>query len=112
MPLKSWSFGPVVLIGDAAHASTPNLGQGRAQAIEDSWVLAEKIATCQSRRQAFDRFQASRFAKAQKVVDMSWQIGKVTNLSNSMACKIRDTMMCYTPSFVAKQQFRFIYNVP
>ncbi len=44
-PLTSWHSNSAVLMGDAAHASTPNLGQGGAQAIEDSWVLAEKIAT-------------------------------------------------------------------
>lgn len=110
-PLTSWFSNSVVLIGDAAHASTPNLGQGGAQAIEDSWVLADKIATCEILQDAFKRFQASRFSKVQKIVNVSWQIGKATNLSNKMACEIRNALFRCVPSFMAKQQSRSIYNV-
>ena len=40
-----WYRGRVVLIGDAAHATTPHCGQGAAQAIEDAIVLSEELAT-------------------------------------------------------------------
>jgi len=40
-----WSDGRLALMGDAAHAMTPNMGQGAAMAIEDAWTLAEAIAT-------------------------------------------------------------------
>ena len=43
-PLGRWSAANAVLLGDAAHAMTPNLGQGGAQAIEDAWVLADTLA--------------------------------------------------------------------
>ncbi|GLZ05243.1 monooxygenase [Actinomadura sp. NBRC 104412] len=39
-----WSAGRVVLIGDAAHASSPNLAQGAAMAVEDALVLADLIS--------------------------------------------------------------------
>ena len=39
--LNSWSIGRVLLIGDAAHAASPNMAQGAAMAIEDALVLAE-----------------------------------------------------------------------
>ena len=110
-PLTSWFSNPIILIGDAAHASTPNLGQGGAQAIEDSWVLAEKIATCETLQNAFEKFQALRFAKVKRIVNVSWQIGKATNLSNKMACEIRNTLFRCVPSFMAKQQSRSIYDV-
>ncbi|NOZ54560.1 MAG: NAD(P)-binding protein [Gammaproteobacteria bacterium] len=111
-PIKSWFSKSTVLIGDAAHASTPNLGQGGAQAIEDSWVLAEKIANSNSVQDAFEQFQALRFSKVQKVVNISWQIGKATNLTNKAACKIRDTLFRCVPSFMAKQQSRMMYDIP
>jgi 2-polyprenyl-6-methoxyphenol hydroxylase-like FAD-dependent oxidoreductase len=38
-PIKKWGSGRVTLLGDAAHAMTPNLGQGACQAIEDGVVL-------------------------------------------------------------------------
>src|SRR5699024_5637894 len=40
-PFANWGEGPVTLAGDAAHATTPNLGQGAAIAIEDATVLAQ-----------------------------------------------------------------------
>lgn len=110
-PLKKWHVKSVILIGDAAHAATPNLGQGGAQAIEDSWVLAQKIADCQTPSDAFERFQAVRYAKVKKIVDTSWQLGKISNISNKTACKIRNTLLTAVPDFVTKQQARVIYKV-
>jgi salicylate hydroxylase len=40
-PLGSWSHGRLALLGDAAHAMEPALGQGASQAVEDAYVLAE-----------------------------------------------------------------------
>lgn len=111
LPLKSWFSDATVLIGDAAHASTPNLGQGGAQAIEDSWFLAEAIKHCVTIDDAFGKFQKSRKVKAQKVVDASWQIGKATNLSSNVACNVRNTIFRCVPSFVMKKQTRQVYNV-
>jgi 2-polyprenyl-6-methoxyphenol hydroxylase-like FAD-dependent oxidoreductase len=39
-PLRRWGRGRVTLLGDAAHATTPNLGQGACMALEDAVVLA------------------------------------------------------------------------
>jgi FAD-dependent urate hydroxylase len=41
--LETWHSGRVVLIGDAAHASSPMMGQGGCMAMEDAWVLAESL---------------------------------------------------------------------
>lgn len=45
-PLSQWSAGRIGLIGDAAHATTPNLGQGGAMAVEDALALAESFEQC------------------------------------------------------------------
>ncbi|KAI0769448.1 FAD/NAD-P-binding domain-containing protein [Trametes elegans] len=42
-PLPFYVHGPVVLLGDAAHAMTPNQGAGAGQAIEDAFILAELL---------------------------------------------------------------------
>lgn len=110
-PLPSWFANSVVLMGDAAHATTPNLGQGGAQAIEDSWVLAETLAMCDTVQKAFARFQASRIAKVQKIVKVSWHIGQATNLSNTMACTLRNTLLRCVPPWIAKHQARSLYEV-
>ncbi|MGZ3421209.1 MAG: FAD-dependent monooxygenase, partial [Polyangiales bacterium] len=43
-PLATWHRGRVVLLGDAAHPTTPNMGQGACMAIEDATVLARELA--------------------------------------------------------------------
>ena len=42
-PVKHWQKGNICLIGDAAHSTTPNMGQGGAQAIEDAYYLGKLI---------------------------------------------------------------------
>jgi len=41
--LRSWADGPVALMGDACHPMMPNLGQGGCQAMEDGYVLTQKL---------------------------------------------------------------------
>src|SRR5205085_353105 len=42
-PLARWTRERIVLVGDAAHATTPGIGQGAAQALEDAIVLAREL---------------------------------------------------------------------
>jgi zeaxanthin epoxidase len=49
--LKSWTQGPVALLGDSVHAMMPNLGQGGCQAIEDAFVVAQELESAESRDQ-------------------------------------------------------------
>ena len=46
--LDCWTHGPVLLIGDAAHATSPNMAQGAAMALEDALVLAESLNAADS----------------------------------------------------------------
>ena len=58
--LDRWHAGRVVLIGDAAHASPPHLGEGGAMAIEDAIVLAELLRAADTIEDALARYQARR----------------------------------------------------
>lgn len=69
-----WHSGRVVLLGDAAHATTPHLGQGAGMAIEDSIVLAEEIARQDTPEAAFTAYHARRFARCQFIVESSLAI--------------------------------------
>ena len=76
-----WHKGRVGLLGDAAHATTPHLGQGAGMAIEDSIVLAEEVARADSVEAAFRAFRDRRFERCKYVVEASraislGQIGK------------------------------------
>jgi 2-polyprenyl-6-methoxyphenol hydroxylase-like FAD-dependent oxidoreductase len=63
-----------VLIGDAAHTTTPHLGQGAGMAIEDSLVLAEELAGSDDVSTALARFQARRFDRCRYIVEASREI--------------------------------------
>jgi 2-polyprenyl-6-methoxyphenol hydroxylase-like FAD-dependent oxidoreductase len=71
-----WYRGRVVLIGDAAHATSPHVGQGGAMAMEDSLVLAEEVAGHDLVAPALQRFMKRRFDRVKTIVDISLQIGR------------------------------------
>ncbi|MEQ8515030.1 MAG: FAD-dependent monooxygenase, partial [Chromatocurvus sp.] len=63
-PLPNWSLGEtVVLIGDAAHAMTPFLGQGAAAGIEDAVVLARALDLAASPGEALARYASARMER-------------------------------------------------
>lgn len=74
-----WYKGRVVLIGDAAHTSTPHLGQGAGMAIEDAIVLTQELcsnATCDDALRAFmpRRFERCRFIVEKSELAGQWQM--------------------------------------
>jgi 2-polyprenyl-6-methoxyphenol hydroxylase-like FAD-dependent oxidoreductase len=58
--LDRWSSGNVLLVGDAAHATSPNMAQGAAMALEDALVLADSLATADGITAALARFERRR----------------------------------------------------
>lgn len=71
-----WYKGRVVLIGDAAHSSTPHLGQGAAMAVEDAVVLAEELtAEGSSLEAALHHFMERRYERAKMIHDYSIMLG-------------------------------------
>lgn len=75
-PLESWSRGRVALMGDAAHAMLPFLGQGAAMAIEDGWYLGCLLAAEKDIVKAFEKFQAIRHERTTWVQHESFLTGK------------------------------------
>ena len=71
-----WHRGRVVLIGDAAHATSPHCGQGAAQAIEDGIVLAEVLTGDHSLDDALAAYMARRFDRCKMIVEGSEMIGR------------------------------------
>ena len=58
--LEGWSRGSVLLIGDAAHATSPNMAEGAAMALEDGLVLAEVLASEHDIPRALTTFEVRR----------------------------------------------------
>ena len=100
-PIQQWWKDRVVLIGDAAHATTPNLGQGGCQAVEDAYVLAKCLKENTNPETAFAQFQSIRYKKALHVVNTSWQFGKLTNLGNPVSRWLRNNAMRMLPESMA-----------
>ena len=78
-----WYRGRVVLIGDAAHTTTPHMAAGAGIAIEDSIVLAEVLQRETSWTAAMDAFMTRRFERCRMVVDNSFQLGEWEKAPNS-----------------------------
>jgi 2-polyprenyl-6-methoxyphenol hydroxylase-like FAD-dependent oxidoreductase len=72
-----WYRGRVVVIGDAAHTTTPHLATGAGIAIEDAVVLAELLATDLPVPELLDRFMARRFARCRLVVETAVKLGEM-----------------------------------
>lgn len=75
--LGAWHQGRTCLLGDAAHATTPNMGQGAAQGVEDACYFSHMLARVQDPVQAFALFQKERRKKVDYVVNTSWMLGKL-----------------------------------
>ncbi len=105
-----WHKEHVCLIGDSAHATTPNMGQGACQAIEDAFVLSECLDTYETNK-AFEEFQKLRLLKAHQVVKASWLIGKMAHLSNPVLIALRNQMIRLTPSFINRKQNEKIFQL-
>jgi 2-polyprenyl-6-methoxyphenol hydroxylase-like FAD-dependent oxidoreductase len=71
-----WYKDRMLLIGDAAHSTTPHLGQGAAMAVEDAVVLAEEYAKAGTIEERLQRFMNRRFARAKYVSESSIQLGE------------------------------------
>lgn len=110
-PLKQYAFGRIVLIGDAAHATTPNMGQGACMAIEDAVVLAQEMSKNQDWELAFKNFERRRIGRTSYIVNNSWTLGKLAQTQNKALISIRNTLLRMVPQGVQKRQFKKLYTV-
>lgn len=72
-----WWSGNAILIGDAAHATTPQLASGAGMAVEDGIVLADEIGRANSVAEAFRGFMRRRYERCRMVVENSLEIGRL-----------------------------------
>lgn len=96
-PFNKWSSGNSCLMGDAAHATTPNLGQGACQAIEDAYCLAKLLNTKSSVETAFKQYQKVRIKKTHKIVNQSRRIDKISHWENNFLITLRNNLMRLAP---------------
>ncbi len=91
-PIATWSLGRALIIGDAAHSTTPNMGQGGCMAIEDAYALSHLFQTPGSVEAKLKAFQQFRHPRTTEITQRSWRLGKVAQWSNPIAAKVRDSL--------------------
>lgn len=109
-PIRQWYKENVCLMGDAAHATTPNLSQGACQAIEDAYILSECLQKFKANK-AFAEYQRLRISKAHQVVNRSWALGELAHWKNPLAIQFRNQVMRMIPKSVNKKQTEKIFQL-
>ena len=98
-PLDRYVEGRVVLVGDAAHATTPNLGRGAGEALEDAVAVAEHLSAASSLSdpgavaEALRRFDEQRRPAASEVQTRARRIGKLLGVRDPLRVAVREQLM-------------------
>lgn len=112
-PVKGWTKGNITLLGDAAHPTTPNLGQGGCMAVEGAYILAKSIEKYGIGHKAFARYEELQYPRAKLIINESLKLGRMGQLSNPFLVWIRNFIFKITPSSVAMKMIGkyFSYRV-
>ena len=87
---QRWARGRAVLLGDAVHAMTPNIGQGAGMAMEDAAVLAEELAGAAEIDHALANYVKRRRTRVETVMRISREVGEDGQRSGALACWLRN----------------------
>jgi 2-polyprenyl-6-methoxyphenol hydroxylase-like FAD-dependent oxidoreductase len=112
-PAKGWTIGNATLLGDAAHPTTPNLGQGGCMAIEGAYILAKSIQKYGLTPKAFERYESLQFPRAKTIIEESLNLGKMGQLTNPILIALRNFAFKIMPSKLAMKMIDkyFSYRV-
>lgn len=96
-PLPSFAVGRVGLLGDAAHAVTPDIGQGACLAVEDAVVLAQSLVEHADPVAALRAYDLARRPRTQKLAALSGRSARVQQAAHPVAAALRDLAVRLTP---------------
>lgn len=102
-PPDSFVAGRVALLGDAAHAMMPHLGQGGCQALEDAVELAAALGGLPV-PDALAHYDRRRRPRAQRIAAYSRRFGRIIRLRNPVAVAARTALLRMTPPSVGTRQ--------
>ena len=88
-----WHKGPVVLVGDAIHAVSPNAGQGASLAMEDAIVLAKCLRDIPDHALAFATYERLRRERVEHMVQYARRLGQGKVMTNPIQVWFRDMLM-------------------
>jgi 2-polyprenyl-6-methoxyphenol hydroxylase-like FAD-dependent oxidoreductase len=102
--LPHWSRGRTVLIGDAAHATSPHAGQGASMALEDALRLANLLVCEEQIEIAFQQFEAERRPRVEKIVALARRNGNNKREFSRTGAWIRNQMIKFILPLSARSQ--------
>jgi 2-polyprenyl-6-methoxyphenol hydroxylase-like FAD-dependent oxidoreductase len=102
-PLTTFRRGNCVLLGDAAHAMTPDLGQGAGQAMEDAATLT-RLVSAERLDEALDSYDRLRRARTQPIAARARAVGALAQSRGRLRVRVRDTAVRLIPSSVTARQ--------
>ncbi len=106
-PISGWGKGRITLLGDAAHPTTPNLGQGACMAIQDAVVLGSCLHQTKPEH-GLRAYERRRERETARIVKLSWRAGKMGQMENPFACRMRNAMTRLIPSAVSLNLMQLI----
>lgn len=106
LPMKQWSKGRIIVLGDAAHPMLPFLAQGAAMAIEDGAVLANCIDNFDKVEEALKYFEKIRKPRTSYVQSAARRNAKVLHLSG-LAAILRNLVMGYIGNKIFKKLYSY-----
>jgi 2-polyprenyl-6-methoxyphenol hydroxylase-like FAD-dependent oxidoreductase len=109
-PLKRWGRGRVMLLGDAAHPCTPNLGLGGCMALEDALVLAKSFTQEASPELALRRYESLRRERTRHVQQRSLLMGHIGQWENLLFAAGRQVMTGILPAKIFERNLRKVYS--
>jgi 2-polyprenyl-6-methoxyphenol hydroxylase-like FAD-dependent oxidoreductase len=102
--LDDWHRDNIVLLGDAVHAMTPNIGQGAGMAMEDAAVLAEELAGRGKIEDALANYVRRRKPRVETVMRVSREVGGDGQRSGRLECWLRNRRITREARDVGKAQ--------
>ncbi len=92
-PMRRWGQNRITLVGDSAHAMTPNLGQGACQALEDAVILAKTLAEHDQLEPALREYEGRRRNRTASFQIRAWLIGSTGRWENPLLVRTRNRIM-------------------
>ena len=88
-----WSDGRLVLLGDAAHAMAPNLGQGANSALVDAAVLLDELRRAHTIEVALSAYERRRRPAVRRVAVASARLGRLAEVTHPVPRTLRDRVL-------------------
>jgi 2-polyprenyl-6-methoxyphenol hydroxylase-like FAD-dependent oxidoreductase len=107
--VRKWSRGPMLIIGDAAHAASPTSGQGASLAIEDAVVLARCLRDLPDMASAFAAFEQLRRPRVERVVAWAARMNR-NKMPGPIARAFRDAVLPVILKRLARQSQSWLFD--